>query len=93
MRNVSSEKVLTKNIKVTVSKFQGKKFRIKLAVNTFKDYFSSRTDMMAFLLTLEHALLNFNNNNNDKKHKVMTIVIKIMIKACISLELKRGHVV
>lgn len=91
-RNVSSEKVLTKNVKVTVLKFQGKKFRIKLAVNTFEDYFNSSTDIMAFLLTLEHALLNF-DNNNDKKHEVMTIAITIMIKVCISLEIKRGHVI
>ena len=48
MRNVSSEKVLTKNNKVRISKFQGKKFRTKLVVNTFKDYFSLRTHIMAF---------------------------------------------
>ena len=37
-------------------------------------------------------LLNVNNNNNNKKNTVETIVIKILISACIPLELKRGHV-
>ena len=32
------------------------------------------------------------NVNNNKKHAVRTIVIKIMIIASIPLELKRGHV-
>ena len=32
------------------------------------------------------------NVNNNKKHTVMTTVIKIMITTCIPLELKRGHV-
>ena len=32
------------------------------------------------------------NVNNNKKNTVRTIVIKILISACILLELKRGHV-
>ena len=48
MRNVSSGKVSTKNIQATFSKFQWKTFRTKLTVNTSKDYFSLRIDIMDF---------------------------------------------
>ena len=32
------------------------------------------------------------NVNNNKKHAVRTMVMKILIAACIPLELKKGHV-
>ena len=48
---------------------------------------------MGFFLTSQSAnntLLNVNNNNN--KHTVKAIVIKIIIAACTPLDLNIGHV-
>ena len=76
MQNVSSEKVSTKNIEVTFSKFQWKTFHTKLTANTFKECFNFRIDIMDVFSDTRVQNNDLLNIKNNKKYSVRTIVIK-----------------